>query len=150
LPLDATRAQAVAFQQSQSGFRQHETHATLDSNNGSRRRNGVVQALCEGGHGVTEMDTATAVQSGGGKAGQGYQAVREGASSVRRLTPRECERLQGFPDGWTDVVYRGKAASDGARYKCLGNAFAVPVVTWIARRMVREDALALAPAEVAA
>lgn len=92
------KQQTYAYQQSQSGFRQHETHATLDSNNGSRRRNGVVQALCEGGHGVTEMDTATAVQSGGGKAGQGYQAVREGASSVRRLTPRECERLQGFPE----------------------------------------------------
>ena len=98
-----------------------------------------VQALCEGGHGVTEMDTATAVQSGGGKAGQGYQAVRA-SSSVRRLTPRECERLQGFPDGWTDVVYRGKAAADGPRYRALGNAFAVPVVRWIARRMVREDA----------
>ena len=71
-------------------------------------------------------------------------------SAVRRLLPIECERLQGFPDGWTDVVYRGKPAADGARYKCLGNAFAIPVVRWIARRIVREDALALALAEAAA
>lgn len=60
------------------------------------------------------------------------------ASTVRRLTPTECERLQGFPDGWTEVAYRGKPAADGSRYRALGNAFAVPVVRWIARRIVRE------------
>jgi len=59
-------------------------------------------------------------------------------SAGRRLTPTECERLQGFPDGWTDVAYRGKPAADGPRYRALGNAFAVPVVRWIARRIVRE------------
>lgn len=51
---------------------------------------------------------------------------------VRRLTPLECERLQGFPDGWTDV-----GLSDAARYRCLGNAVAVPVVEWIGRRLTR-------------
>ena len=60
---------------------------------------------------------------------------------VRRLTPTECERLQGFPDGWTDIEdwvdTKGKLrkASDGARYKALGNSFAVPVVRWIGERI---------------
>ena len=53
-------------------------------------------------------------------------------TTVRRLTPTECERLQGFPDGWTD----GQA--DSNRYKQMGNAVAVPVVEWIIGRMVEE------------
>lgn len=60
---------------------------------------------------------------------------------VRRLTPKECERLQGFPDNYTDVPYRGKEhAPDGARYKALGNSMAVPVMRWIGERiqMVQE------------
>ena len=55
--------------------------------------------------------------------------------SVRRLTPRECERLQGFPDGWTDVPYRGKKAADGPRYKAIGNSMAVNVMSWIGQRI---------------
>jgi len=54
---------------------------------------------------------------------------------VRRLTPLECERLQGFPDGWTDVPHRGKAAPDGPRYKAIGNSMAVPVMRWIGSRI---------------
>jgi DNA (cytosine-5)-methyltransferase 1 len=55
--------------------------------------------------------------------------------SVRRLTPREAERLQGFPDDYTLVPYRGKPAADGPRYKALGNSKAVPVVRWIGERI---------------
>lgn len=58
--------------------------------------------------------------------------------SVRRLTPRECERLQGFPDDWTLVPYRGKPAEecpDTPRYKALGNSMAVPVMRWIGERI---------------
>lgn len=56
--------------------------------------------------------------------------------TVRRLTPRECERLQGFPDDYTDVPYRNKEhAPDGARYKALGNSMAVPVMRWIGERI---------------
>ena len=52
--------------------------------------------------------------------------------TVRRLTPLECERLQGFPDGYTDVPYKGcDHAPDGTRYKALGNSMAVPVMRWI-------------------
>ena len=54
---------------------------------------------------------------------------------VRKLTPKECERLQGFPDGWTNVPYNGKSAPDTKRYFCLGNSMAVPVMRWIGERI---------------
>ena len=56
-------------------------------------------------------------------------------SAVRRLTPRECERLQGFPDDYTLVPHRNKPAADGPRYKALGNSMAVPVMRWIGERI---------------
>lgn len=57
---------------------------------------------------------------------------------VRRLMPVECERLQGFPDGWTSVPYRGRATpADGPRYKALGNSMSTPVIEWIGRRIGR-------------
>jgi site-specific DNA-cytosine methylase len=61
------------------------------------------------------------------------EIMNQATGVVRRLTPVECERLQGFPDGWTD----GQA--DSNRYKQMGNAVAVPVVEWIISRMVGED-----------
>ena len=63
---------------------------------------------------------------------------------VRRLTPRECERLQGFPDDFTRIPYRGKPADkcpDGPRYKALGNSMAVNVMEWIGERIAEVDAL---------
>lgn len=60
--------------------------------------------------------------------------------AVRRLTPLEAERLQGFPDGWTDVPHNGKPASDSARYKALGNSMAVPVMRWIGERIAAVQA----------
>lgn len=60
---------------------------------------------------------------------------------VRRLTPVECERLQGFPDGYTAIPWRGRPASqcpDGPRYKALGNSWAVPVVAWLGERIYCE------------
>ena len=62
-------------------------------------------------------------------------------SAVRRLTPRECERLQGFPDDYTLTPYRGKPASDGPRYKAIGNSMAVPVMRWIGERIQMVEAL---------
>ncbi|HEX6681527.1 MAG TPA: DNA (cytosine-5-)-methyltransferase [Candidatus Limnocylindrales bacterium] len=64
-------------------------------------------------------------------------AVSIGAA-VRRLTPTECERLQGFPDGWTETSW-GKPQSDSARYREIGNSVAVPVFEWVAHRLVRVD-----------
>jgi len=62
--------------------------------------------------------------------GNSIPSVMANQSTVRRLTPTECERLQGFPDGWTE----GQA--DSHRYKQMGNAVAVPVVEWILARML--------------
>ena len=58
---------------------------------------------------------------------------------LRRVTPRECERLQGFPDDWTAITYRGKPAADGPRYKALGNSMAVNVMRWIGLRIAQAD-----------
>ena len=67
------------------------------------------------------------------------QTLMDGTASeyvVRRLTPVECERLQGFQDGYTDIPYKGNEhPPDTPRYKALGNSFAVPVVRWIGERM---------------
>lgn len=70
--------------------------------------------------------------------GQPITAVNTG---VRRLTPRECERLQGDPDDHTLISWRGKPASecpDGPRYKAIGNSKAVAVVRWIGRRLLQQ------------
>ena len=63
----------------------------------------------------------------------GYMALQ--AMAVRRLTITECERLQGFPDGYTNIKHGGKATPDGPRYKALGNSMAVPVMAWIGQRI---------------
>lgn len=61
---------------------------------------------------------------------------------IRRLTPVECERLQGFPDGWTDVPYRGREhPADGPRYKAIGNSMTTDVMRWIGERIGYVDAL---------
>lgn len=70
---------------------------------------------------------------------QQVAAVYEAAHAVRRLTPRECERLQGFPDDWTAVTYRKKPAADGPRYKAIGNSMAVNVMRWIGLRIDDEE-----------
>lgn len=70
--------------------------------------------------------------------GQDYHHVPNvsiNKTAVRRLTPRECERLQGFPDDFTLVPHRNKPAADGPRYKALGNSMAVPVMRWIGERI---------------
>jgi len=64
------------------------------------------------------------------------------AMAVRRLTCRECERLQGFPDGYTDIQPKGKATPDGPRYKALGNSMAVPVMRWIGERIAQVEGIA--------
>ena len=66
----------------------------------------------------------------GGRAGIGVGAIQQ-AMAVRRLTPEECEALQGFPRGFTNIP----GAADGPRYRALGNSMAVPVMAWIGQRI---------------
>lgn len=82
-----------------------------------------------------------------GTGGGNVPMIMEGAEMqtiVRRLTPLECERLQGFPDGWTDIGEwidsKGKKHkdADSPRYKALGNSIAIPFWEWMADRMIKQ------------
>ena len=65
----------------------------------------------------------------------GQESAMLCGSKVRRLTPVEAERLQGFPDHYTDIGWQGKVTPDSHRYKALGNSMAVPVMRWIGQRI---------------
>lgn len=90
------------------------------------------------------VDVAQPVMAGGPTGGnQGGDYIQH-EMAVRRLTPRECERLQGFPDDYTQIPWRGKPAegcTDGPRYKAIGNSMAVPVMRWIGERINQVNAL---------
>ena len=109
----------------QAGMKQQCYVAAYDM----RGREGGAQM--EGPH-----DTANLRAADGGSS-RSYVAT----SAVRRLTPRECERLQGFEDNFTLVPYRKGMMADGPRYKMLGNSMAVPVVRWIGERIAMVDDL---------
>ena len=96
-----------------------------------------------GTHGVNQQpEVSPAVKVGSGLGIPSPPAVAQ-AMTVRRLTPRECERLQGFPDDYTLIPWRKKAAADcpdGPRYKALGNSMAVNCMAWIGERIAAVDA----------
>lgn len=126
-----------------------------------------VSALRAASGGSSRDYVAFAPQAGGKQTTLGYdpnletvqtlaakqQPAIAGGSAVRRLTPRECERLQGFPDDYTLIpvpkrnrhgnITRTPMAADGPRYKALGNSMAVPVMRWIGERIAAVDALQL-------
>lgn len=108
-----------------------QTIGSLRSAGGGSSRDYIAFAENQRGE-LATSSTMPALKVGGGKPGQGYPAVTDGVIA-RRLTPLECERLQGFPDGWTE----GQA--DSQRYKQLGNSVAVPVFEWVGRRLVAVD-----------
>ena len=100
-------------------------------------------AACTTQYGSELAGTLTARADSSPCHDRGANVVSDGYV-VRRLTPRECERLQGFPDDWTRIAYRGKAAEncpDAPRYKALGNSMAVPVMRWIGERILRVERL---------
>lgn len=87
-------------------------------------------AMPEGPHNTANIRAAS------GRSSRSYVAH---PWAVRRLTPRECERLQGFPDDYTLIPHRGRMAADGPRYKALGNSMAVNVMEWIGERIALVD-----------
>ncbi len=126
----------IAFSSKDHGADAGDTAPTMRAMGGQlavafdmRGREGGAQM--EGPH-----DTANLRASSGGSS-RSYVA----SSAVRRLTPEECEALQGFPRGWTAIPYRGKPAADGPRYKALGNSMAVPVMRWIGERIAAVEAI---------
>ena len=124
-----------------------ETSQTLDASyyKGPGNRNGKEREVLtmeptymsdrKGRNGITENGTATTLTA------QEKERPLIGRTVVRRLTPLECERLQGFPDGWTDIGewYDSKGKkhkeADSPRYKALGNSIALPFWAWLARRI---------------
>lgn len=105
-------------------------HDRSHSNGGGQ----VAVAFQEAQTGVREYPTAGALRSNAPGPQPTGTLLRSGMQ-VRRLTPVECERLQGFPEDYTLAPYRGKLAADGPRYKAIGNSMAVPVMAWIGRRI---------------
>lgn len=92
--------------------------------------------------GPSELVPPLKAQSGGSGRGDGAPLLAvSGTLAVRRLTPRECERLQGLPDDYTLIPYRGKPAADGPRYRAIGNSMAVPVMRWIGERIQLVDSI---------
>jgi DNA (cytosine-5)-methyltransferase 1 len=89
--------------------------------------------------GVREYADAGTLRAGGPGHDPVGTRLRIG-SAVRRLTPVECERLQGFKDHYTLIPWRNGMAPDGPRYKALGNSMAVPVMAWIGRRIAAVEA----------
>jgi DNA (cytosine-5)-methyltransferase 1 len=131
------RGQAIAFDARQSDVIQYgDKTGPLDTDGHT-----IAVAFAENQRAeLTMNDTAGSLKVGGGKPGQGYPAIQSGMQ-VRRLTPRECERLQGFPDDYTLIPYNGKPAKDGPRYKALWNSMAVPVMRWIGQRIAMVNQL---------
>jgi len=85
---------------------------------------------------IDGQTSATITEAVGGTNTSGPKVMH--SMAIRRLTPKECERLQGFPDDWTKIPYRNKEADqcpDGPRYKACGNSMAVPVMRWIGERI---------------
>ena len=147
-----------------TGIKRAEISPTLDTTDPSpsKSQGGVmiVQAVYENQRAELRLsDCMNSITTPGGKAGQGSPVVLIGSDDktftlatnndqymmnnarVRKLTPRECERLQGFPDDYTKIPYRNKSAEDcpdSPRYKAIGNSWCIPCVRWIGQRIQQE------------
>jgi DNA (cytosine-5)-methyltransferase 1 len=132
--LDGTGGDVIAFSSKDSGADAGELAPTLRSMNYAESHiNGggqvaVAMSLYENQEGRVWLSDTANLQGTGGKPGQGYPAALT-SMGVRRLTPTECARLQGFPDDW------GAGQSDSVQYRQYGNAVCVNVAAWIGRRI---------------
>lgn len=130
----------VAIRTANTGANGHgisdEKSHTLDGSNGQEVVFGKIAMGTDLFNGSLTGDKAVTVSSRTGiPDATGPRLIQ--SMRVRRLTPLECERLQGFSDGWTDIPYKGKTAPDGPRYKAIGNSMAVPVMRWIGQRIAK-------------
>lgn len=141
---DSLASNSMKSTNPESGCREVDLSKTIDTL-------GVNPTANQGGIAVAQPATAFKVRSGSGDGGKGYLGKEETAYTVkgvddqrlfadmqvRRLTPVECERLQGFPDNYTDIRPNDKDTPDGPRYKALGNSMAVPVMRFIGEQIER-------------
>lgn len=129
--LDANAPHAVAFNCMRDTFATDNLSPTVPT--GSARGQGAVAVAFQSSQsGVRVSETHATLDASNGSRRQ--NGVVQGWA-VRRLTPRECERLQGFPDDYTLIPWRKGQAKDGPRYKAIGNSMAVPVMRWIGERI---------------
>jgi DNA (cytosine-5)-methyltransferase 1 len=143
--LDGANGQCIAFTAKDHGADASDISPTLrsGSHSGSHANGGVMPAVAFAQNQLGEVrsgDVFNTLNTNANASGRNTAMAAIG-SAVRRLTPRECERLQGFPDDYSLVPYRGKMAADGPRYKALGNSMAVPVMRWIGGRIAKVEAI---------
>ena len=138
-PTGGGHPQAIAF---------HPTQDPISNQDGITHAMGCESSKgqCTVAFGVSELPKlAHCLRSGASRADKHDSTTYVAAAmQVRRLTPRECERLQGFPDDHTLIPWRGKPADqtpDGPRYRSLGNSMAVPVMRWIGERLHRINSM---------
>ena len=142
MPLTQSQTLAVAFVQNQRDeVRTMDVAGALPAEPGVKQQTYI--AFSAKDHGADAGGLSPTLRAGGHTSSHANAGVMpavafDGPSSgVRRLTPRECERLQGFPDDYTLIPYgkRGRPAKDGPRYKALGNSIAVPCMRWLGQRI---------------
>jgi len=130
---------AVAFAQKQTSY------VAFTAKGSGADAGAICPTIRAGGHSKSHANGGVMPAVAHTLKGRGFDGSEDGtgrgtplvplAMAVRRLTPRECERLQGFPDDYTAIEYRKKPAADGPRYKALGNSMAVSVMRWIGERI---------------
>lgn len=136
-PLDTFSTHATAFAQNQRDeVREMEVAGTLASEPGMKQQTYLAFKPI-----ADALTAAYGTKWNGNASADNGSLFAQQSMQVRRLTPRECERLQGFPDDYTLVEYRNKPAADGPRYKALGNSMAVPVMRWIGERIQFQELL---------
>jgi DNA-cytosine methyltransferase len=141
---------AVCFTAKDHGADASDISPTLrsGSHSGSHANGGVMPAVAftvsgpSGGFAWEKPYASAVMATPPSDTANTQTGVRIG-SAVRRLTPTECERLQGFPDDYTLIPHRGKPAADGPRYRALGNSMAVPVMSWLGQRIQLVDSIPL-------
>ena len=130
---------AVAFHPTQDPISNTDGSTHCMGTGSSRGDATIAVAFAENFHSISETTTAPSMTTSGYSTSQNADGLGIALDmTVRRLTPRECERLQGFPDDWTMIPYRGKSPEncpDGPRYKALGNSMACNCMAWIGERI---------------
>jgi len=130
-------AQPIAFSGQMSN-----PQTDVDMTQTLQAKNPMAVAFEENFHAIREVDVAPAMTTEGYRISQNAGGLDlRTAMQVRRLSPKECERLQGFPDNYTDIKLKGKPTPDGPRYEALGNSMAVPVMAWIGKRIQEVECL---------
>ena len=161
-PCQSTQQNATAYFESSFGtYRQSDISGTIRTNGGTQGQ-GAETIICV--HGtqdpIVSHTTAHCLGTNNGQENILFDAAERrdgirvykgltptltakmgtgGGNVIRKLTPKECERLQGFPDNYTQIPYRNKPAEqcpDSPRYKAIGNSMAVPVIQWIGQRII--------------